>query len=374
MRNRNAWVDHATRSRLAGTRIGGIAYATFLAPLAVAISVGAAPLSWTAFLALALAAALATLAFHAAIRSGWTRRFRDPGLTAVQILTSAGLTLLMAKYAGDARSVLLMLAFCGLMFGMYTLSLRVMLALVTAILAGYAGLVLGPEWSAGSTRQNVIELLRFATLGCVLVATAVFAHYAGRLRRRLRRMAMHDELTGACNRRFLMEQLRRELERCHRHGGSFAVAILDLDRFKQVNDQLGHERGDQVLQAFTRVLAGALRGHDSLARAAGSDDSVVGRLGGEEFMLILPHCDQAGARACLERLRASVAGSPLDTAAGPVQVTFSAGFAVHHGGHGNGDTLLRRADQALYRAKSAGRNRVEAEAAPLGVPAVQQCA
>ena len=359
-------MDHATRSRLAAVRIGGFAYATFLVPLGVAIAIGASPLSWPGFLALVVAAATATLAFHTAIRRGWTRRFADPGLTAVQILTSAFLSLVMVKHAGEARGVLLMLAFCGLMFGMYTLSLRVLLGIVAAVLAGYLGLVLLPEWSAGSPRQNALELLRFATLGCLLAATAVFANHAGQLRRRLKRMAMRDELTGAYNRRFLMEELRREQDRCERHGGAFAVAILDVDHFKQVNDAHGHECGDQVLQGFTRALSAGLRTCDSLARTSPrAEATTLGRLGGEEFMLILPHCDQAGARACLERLRAQVAGSPIASGAGPVAVTFSAGFAVHHSGDGVGDNLLRRADQALYRAKAAGRNRVEAEAAPV---------
>ena len=163
--------------------------------------------------------------------------------------------------------------------------------------------------------------------------------------RRLARQALTDDLTDLANRRHGARQLEREVALCVRHGRLLALARVDVDHFKRINDTYGHEAGDQVLTEVSRRLAGAVRGGDELAR-----------WGGDEFVAILPGTDKAGAHRAAERLRAAVADAPIQAAGAGLPVTVSVGWA-----HWAGDTpddLLARADRALYRAKDAGRNAV----------------
>lgn len=163
-------------------------------------------------------------------------------------------------------------------------------------------------------------------------------------RRQLAWQADHDPLTGALNRRAIADRIAEELERSQREGGSLAVAIIDLDGFKQVNDGLGHQAGDEILIAVVCRLRDRLRPYDAL-----------GRLGGDEFVVAAPLAPGSDPARLFERLREAIVSSPLETLEAPVVVSASIGWTVS----GPDDTvrsLLVRADSALYRAKAAGRN------------------
>lgn len=170
--------------------------------------------------------------------------------------------------------------------------------------------------------------------------------------REARFLAHHDALTGLPNRRAFSEAATRKIAEIERGGRPVAVAVLDVDRFKAVNDTHGHDVGDEVLRGFAERL-----------RARAREDEFVARLGGEEFAILLSSPAADGAIFAAERFRLAVAESPFETAAGPLRVTSSFGVALVGPGAGL-DAALREADQALYRAKRAGRNRVE-----LAVPA-----
>lgn len=159
---------------------------------------------------------------------------------------------------------------------------------------------------------------------------------------RLERLANVDPLTGALNRRGLDDALDRLVI-----APPFSVALADLDRFKDVNDTHGHGVGDEVLQHAVSVLGAVVRGSDAVVR-----------WGGEEILLALPGTALEQARQVAERARAALERTPAPTAAGPVGVTVSIGVASMGAGE-TWDALVERADQALYRAKDAGRNRVE---------------
>lgn len=163
----------------------------------------------------------------------------------------------------------------------------------------------------------------------------------------LRELATHDTLTGLLNRRAAIRRLSDETDRSDREGVPLSVAMLDLDHFKRVNDTAGHAAGDAVLVAAARGLNGAARVYDTVAR-----------LGGEEFLLVMPGVGSVEAAAVVERFRAEVAAM---TAAAPEwegPVTVSAGVAVRTPGSGeHGGDVLRRADRALYAAKDRGRDR-----------------
>jgi diguanylate cyclase (GGDEF)-like protein/PAS domain S-box-containing protein len=181
----------------------------------------------------------------------------------------------------------------------------------------------------------------------LLAAQVVVALDNARLFREVQQLSRLDSLTGVYNRRHLFEVCQREFDRAKRYGRSLAVVMIDLDRFKIVNDTHGHAVGDQVLAAVAVRCQAHLRAID-----------LLGRYGGEEFTLLLPETDAALAQIAAERLRAEVSGSPIDTAQGPVTVTLSMGVAALDDACASLDQLFARADQALYAAKGAGRNRV----------------
>ena len=164
----------------------------------------------------------------------------------------------------------------------------------------------------------------------------------------LRRLASIDELTGVANRRWFTAMASRELERCRRFNHQLSLLMIDVDHFKKVNDTHGHAVGDEVLKAFTRVLEGNLRSVD-----------LLGRLGGEEFAVMLPESDHNAATHTAERLRASVEALifPLEDGSN-LKITTSVGIAILAGVGETLDSLLARADNALYIAKGEGRNRV----------------
>jgi len=168
-----------------------------------------------------------------------------------------------------------------------------------------------------------------------------------RLVRRLQAQSERDALTGVFNRRALDRDLEREWQRWQRGGASFAVLSLDLDHFKQVNDTHGHLAGDRVLAQASQRLVGQARVIDTVART-----------GGEEFLLLMPQADAAGARSAAERLCGAVGGMPFDLGDTQRVVTASVGVVLVDERDADLTQLLLRADQALYAAKKGGRNRV----------------
>lgn len=180
----------------------------------------------------------------------------------------------------------------------------------------------------------VFQLL---TISLILMASE-------RLRLEFKHLAAHDPLTGAFTRRHMDEVVKQELERYRRHGQVMTLMIMDLDHFKRINDVHGHLIGDQVLVQFVAKVRGLLRRPDQL-----------GRFGGEEFLLLLPQTPLQDALQVAERIRATLEQS---TEAPPC--TLSIGVTSSRHDSDTLDTMLARADAALYRAKEQGRNRVEA--------------
>jgi two-component system cell cycle response regulator len=158
--------------------------------------------------------------------------------------------------------------------------------------------------------------------------------------------ATHDSLTGVLNRRAFGEALSRELSQERRHDHGLAVGICDVDQLKKINDTYGHRVGDEVLCGLVRRVESNLRGHD-----------ILGRVGGDEFMMLTEHDREDDAVLLYERARAAVADNPMPTSAGNVSVTISLGVKIR-GADETEDELLAAADIALYRAKDRGRNRV----------------
>ncbi|MGA3087582.1 MAG: diguanylate cyclase [Terriglobales bacterium] len=168
-------------------------------------------------------------------------------------------------------------------------------------------------------------------------------------RESLREQAIRDPLTGLLNHGAIRDALCREIDRSQREGRTFTILLIDIDHFKQVNDKYGHLAGDDVLRELARRLTGSIRTYDA-----------VGRYGGEEFLLIMPDVDSSRERDRIEALHAAVCSNPMQIRDAQLSVTCSFGVSMYLGlASMTPEQILDRADQALYRAKAKGRNRVE---------------
>jgi GGDEF domain-containing protein len=194
---------------------------------------------------------------------------------------------------------------------------------------------------------------------------------------RITRRAERDQLTNSYNRHSILELVAREKSRADRSGEALCLCLLDIDHFKDMNDRYGHQAGDRILAAFARRVRGALRTMDVLnsgglpveladERIGPAGRSAFGRVGGEEFIVLLPDTSLKGALRCAERVRKAVVRRPFD---GVHQVTVSIGIAEYRPGE-TVSSLISRADQALYGAKHAGRNRVHCATADGGPNAI----
>jgi diguanylate cyclase (GGDEF)-like protein len=164
------------------------------------------------------------------------------------------------------------------------------------------------------------------------------------------RMAVTDGLTALYNKRFLFQTLQREISRARRHGHPLALVMADVDHFKQINDQHGHTAGDRVLKQLAVLIQEQLRSHD-----------LVARFGGEEFAVVLPETELAGARRVAHKIREAVEAHPFTDGDRLFRVTISLGCALLHDIDRDPEDLIHRADDRLYKAKAAGRNRVVSE-------------
>lgn len=198
-----------------------------------------------------------------------------------------------------------------------------------------------------SQRRNLI-VLAVAALGAAVASWMAGDRLVFPIVKRLQDLAHTDPLTSLANRRSFLAAAERELQRARRYGRPLALLMLDIDRFKAVNDRHGHVAGDAVLREVARRMRTAVR-----------DGDLVARYGGEEFVVLLPESDAQSARAAAEGLREAVAAAPVVAAGKPITVTISAGVASLPQPDGGLAPWLDAADEALYRAKANGRNRVE---------------
>ncbi|RQQ73149.1 GGDEF domain-containing protein [Burkholderia stagnalis] len=219
--------------------------------------------------------------------------------------------------------------------------------------AGFVLLSLGVVQAFHTTRSfskiySQEEL--FARLREAMARTERALQELQRTNEKLEHMAATDPLTGVANRREFIDRVEAEIARAKRNGAPFSLLALDLDHFKAINDSYGHQAGDQVLQRFVKKCVDAVRPFDGVAR-----------VGGEEFMVLLPQAALETARLIGERIRAAIAGTPFEAGIGkPIAVTVSVGVSEFGRDGETIDAMLRKADERLYRAKHQGRNQVVA--------------
>lgn len=272
-----------------------------------------------------------------------------PGLGLVVALTTAALTLLYGPGFGGPVLNTMQFVLIGVMFLLVlpaTGAWRVSLAFALVLLTWPVALM-----SLGTAEDGEVFLSGLFVSGIVL-AMVVMAHREDLLRRRqfaaieaLVSFSNTDSLTGVCNRRGFFETAESLMRRARDSGEPLAAVLIDLDHFKSVNDRYGHAAGDEALAA----AADRLREH--------ADDAVVGRMGGEEFVILLPGATLAGAARRGEAVRQAIEATTVETPAGAIRVTASLGVSTWQPGESL-DSTLARADLAMYHAKSGGRNRV----------------
>jgi diguanylate cyclase (GGDEF)-like protein/PAS domain S-box-containing protein len=158
--------------------------------------------------------------------------------------------------------------------------------------------------------------------------------------------ATHDFLTGILNRRAIIENLKNELTRAERQHSALSIGLCDIDHFKQVNDTYGHHIGDDVLRGFVKAVQNVIRPYD-----------LLGRYGGEEFLIIVPDSSGSAEKTIYERVRAEIAEKKIQTTSGEVGITISIGV-TNSKKNNTPDTMLTSADKSLYKAKENGRNQV----------------
>lgn len=307
---------------------------------------------------IALSLVLTMGGYYTALRSGWSRRFRDPSLTLPQMLTSITWDVVGYATTREAHGAMLMPIALTVTYGLFSLRGSAMrtVQVYTLIVAGLTIWIM--TRLAPDIYHPAVELMAFATLGVVVgMLTSLARRLAGlRARERQQRTdltealarieerAIRDALTGLYNRRHMNNLLAHHVDRLQRDGGRLSVALLDLDHFKKINDSYGHAVGDDLLQSFARTVLSDISGSDVLAR-----------WGGEEFLLLSPDTtpEQLGQR--LDQLRARLAEQMATPKEPQLRVCFSAGIAAFEPTE-TVAAALERADRALYEAKDAGRN------------------
>ncbi|MEW6543364.1 MAG: GGDEF domain-containing protein [Nitrospirota bacterium] len=256
-------------------------------------------------------------------------------------------------WTGTSRSDLFVVYFGIIMIAGAAGNLKraLVLAAVTCVAyLGYGAFMIATDQETIPIGTLLLRLPFLLIMTLFYGALAELAQREKSHKEQLVHQAMHDELTGMPNRRHLMETLGRSLEEARRFESPLSCAVLDVDHFKEINDTYGHDVGDLVLKDYSSILAVQSRGYD-----------LAGRLGGDEYVWILPRVEKDGAIAAGERLREAVARFQFGYSDVSFRLTTSIGVTTYNPGSNLPPTpsqMLKAADLALYQAKRAGRNRV----------------
>ena len=301
------------------------------------------------------------IALYIVFRSGLNLRMADPSLTVIQMCAAILVTTYGMYFVNEIRGVLLLIYIVIILFGIFHLNTRSFIYMSIFTLLTYAiDIILLHLYRPQGVNFN-IEYLQWIVLAIVLGLFSTIGGYISHLRHNLgviksqqeksieiiQEMAIRDELTGLYNRRHVMELLEHEKNRASRGGSIFCIAMLDIDHFKNVNDNHGHQAGDAVLREVATIMKNTLRNAE-----------FCGRYGGEEFLIVLTQTDIQGALICVERVRTNIENARFPDISADFKVTVSIGLSEYLIRE-DVEKIIFRADEALYRAKKHGRNRVE---------------
>jgi diguanylate cyclase (GGDEF)-like protein len=309
------------------------------------------------FVGAAVAVLAVLAAFRALFRLGLHARFHDPALTLPQLAAALLIMLAMAYIERSTQIALVPFILIAFSFGVFRLSTASLVMLGVFCLGCYFTLIHMRGYQEGYAHDYRGDLMQWMVLALTLPGMVVVCKQIQNLRQLLKatrfqlehyeEKSIRDELTGLFNRRQLQAELDRAKMQASTMDAPFSVCLIDIDHFKQINDGNGHAAGDKILREFSRI------GRESIR-----DSDILGRYGGDEFLLILPNTDIKGAVMHAERLRIYAHFLDFHKILGQKHISLSIGVAQYREGERTAD-LLERADMALYRAKQHGRNRVE---------------
>jgi diguanylate cyclase len=324
-------------------------------------------MQWRSAMELSSLIVLNVLFWYGVLRSGLNERFQDPALTLPQIMSA--LTVIAGAYAitGPVHGATMLLLALVLVFGIFNMKAR-----AAQLAGGYTVVIMALTivYKCMTEPEHYpvkLEIAHFVLIAAIIPTISSLAAQLSNMRaklqaqkeelsqavQRIQILATRDDLTGLYNRRHMMDVLTQHQKRLSRSGHHrFCLAILDIDHFKRINDTYGHGVGDEVLRGFAQAAESVLRETDVLAR-----------WGGEEFLVLLNDTQAVQANIGLERLRELLDKTLLVPNLPELKPTFSAGLTAYELSE-HLHTCIERADQALYRAKSSGRNRTETASLP----------
>jgi diguanylate cyclase (GGDEF)-like protein len=338
--------------------LAAAAYGVCVPLLGIAHGLGLVPLAATVNIVAAMV--VVNIAIGLAFRFGWNERFRDPSLTWLQIALGTCVLMYAVYHFDRERGLALMMCLVVLSFGAFRFNTREYFTAAGLMLAAYALVINLLMWTKPGVINVPFEAFQWITLAFVLPCFAVVGGRISELRQRLRRindelsgalgtiqkMATHDTLTALPNRALFNETLVHAIGQAERHGRSLAIFFLDMDRFKNINDTLGHGVGDRVLQEAARRLTASMRSSD-----------LVARLGGDEFVLLVEEFHDASDLTDIAAKVLDGFGPTFIVDGQELALSVSIGICTYPADGADAPTLLSNADIAMYRAKEQGRNR-----------------
>ena len=334
------------------------AYAVCIGLLAIACGLGVIPLRPAILASIGIVVSNAVV--FALLRSGLNQRFADPSLTWMQVVAGIAVIMYVTYHSDSDRAVPLIVTMLVLSFGAFRFTTREFMLAAGLVLAGYAAVINLLFWHKPDFVNVYLEGFTWLTMAAVLPVYAVVGGRLSELRQRLRRtndelsqalemiqkMATHDTLTALPNRALFNETLTHAIAQAARHKRSLALFFLDIDRFKNINDTLGHGVGDRVLQDAARRLTSAVRASD-----------MVARLGGDEFVLLVEDFAAADDLDDIAKKVLAAFTPNFHVDGQELALSVSVGVCTYPSGGEDAQQLVSSADIAMYRAKEQGRNR-----------------
>ncbi len=349
--------DPAQRTRIGIWAVGALSYVLYSLIQSLQVSLGLMDLRESNLLIAAMVGSSAC--FYAVYRSGWCLRIGDAPLTLMQLVLGVVFGLWSYAITGAARGAILMIILSSVVYGAFSLRAAQARWMTLGTLAGLGLVMLWRSQADPAGYPPAVETVHFLFAAVALTVISRLSAQLSGLRaqlgrqarelkhamEQLRLLATRDELTQIHNRRHMTELMAIQCRQQARSHAPLCVALLDIDLFKRINDTWGHHAGDLVLQRFARAATESLRASDLLCR-----------WGGEEFLVMFPDTPPDQAVQALARLHERLRGERIDGLPDDERITFSAGLTAVIPGEAI-EATTERADQAMYRAKTGGRDR-----------------
>lgn len=326
---------------------GVVRVAWWVAIAGIMVGIGVAdayPENRAGIFALGGAATVLVVVLHELLPDRW----RGRATAAVEGLGALGLATGLIWLTGSTSSPFVFAYHLVAVAAALTMGARLALAVAAAATLGYLGVLVLDTAATALSNDTLLRVgINLGSLWLLASLAGVYASADRRIRASVLELSQTDSLTGLLNRGRLFPTLEQEVQRTRRSGRGFCVLMVDLDGLKAINDSMGHLRGDEVLRAVSRIMAGSIRTVDSAYR-----------YGGDEFIILLPETEFIGAYVVAEKIREGVEGIGPSIGAEEASTSVSIGLVSHPEDGSSAEELMVAADRAMYQAKSLGKNQI----------------